>query len=455
MFHDRSDYIEIVKNISKKLYPNLKPIFQINVWFVLKIQVSYQLHLSYAKGKIVNLSKSASHYIYNISFKEKYLKFNQLIFLIPKLLKYQFFTSYSKNQIVIAGYKSHNNESSKNDKNKYLAPFILKYQDEETLLYYFDSIEKQNVSFKYLQLLIKWHTLLYQLRINTNTKTKLLDYGVQINNLLETELNHTISGLDRFLANRIVEYLVYKTSYKRWLKKVKPTKIISYCFYDNKVNSLYSAANELNIKTAEYQHSAISERHFAYGKWKYIDAINNSFPVDFMVWNENDKKLIEANFNGLKYKPNIDVLGILHLAPLASIKSIDTTSILICLQGIWMPQWMEDFIRKDKLFRWYIRLHPRYPNDKEKLEELNVLNKSNLYIKEANELTLNELFNEVGVLITNFSGAAMEAYIYGINVIIYGEEGRESYKNYIEDGIFSYVDGLEELNKTFMNLSQI
>lgn len=452
MFENREEYIKIVAKVEQRLHDTLNSSFNLNTWFILRIQLSYQFHLSYAKGKLVNLSNASNHHFANLTFKQTFKNFKELVFLIPKLLKYQFFTSYSKRQIILAGYKAHNNESVDNDKNKYLSPFLFEYKNEKTLLYYFDSLEKQNVSFSYLKLLIKWYALLYQLRITKNSKKKLLDYGVQINNVLDEDKHNSIEGLEYFLADKIVQYLVYKASYKKWLRKLKPTKIISYCYYDNKVNALYSAANQLDIKIREYQHSAISERHFAYSKWNNIDDIHNHFPSNFMVWNENDKKLITRNFKGIKYQPNVDVMGILHLENNPIIKPNDTKSILICLQGIWMPEWMENFIKKDIQYNWYIRLHPRYPNDEKELEMLGGLEKPNVFIKEANSFLLNELLQKSKVLITSFSGAALEAHAMGLGVIIYGNEGRESYKNYIDNKTFKFIDNLNEFERKLQDL---
>ena len=173
-----------------------------------------------------------------------------------------------------------------------------------------------------------------------------------------------------------------------------------------------------------------------------------------MVWSDRDKSLIAHNFTGKIYIPNIEVTNILHLED--SIVRDDSlkygSKILICLQGLWIPNWMEEYILKNEHYDWQFRLHPRYPNDVKKLMRLSKIKKSNIFIDEAKDNRLVDILFSTKVLVTGFSGSALEAHKSNVSVFIYGTEGKKSFKNLISEGVFHYVDNAKNFDRKLKEL---
>lgn len=444
--------MRVVSVIANTLAAGFKPVFGIYPWFIIKIQVSYQLHLAYAKGQMPDLSSRKLKY--TRPFVSKKIALNttmKLLVAAMKLCKTHLRAKLSNVEMIAVGFSEQNKVLNGENYNKYLHPHINETLSKTTFLYYVDGVNITSPEIRYLKQLVAVYTMYYKLRlsISPNVSRLLKNYGNQLNTVLTNELKQPINGLEQFVAEQIVEYKVHYKAYKFWLKKMQPTSVLGYCYYNNKINAMLGAANSLGIKAVECQHSAISNNHFAYAKWEYADKLITHFPSHFYVWSEVDKQLVETNFSANSYSPLTEVKGMKHLSQQKLNKTQNASQhILICLQGIWMPEWLETFIREDDNYQWFVRLHPRYPNDKEQLEGLDQLEKINVHTKTANTQSLEYLLRRSKALITCFSGAALEAKALGVKVLIYGEEGKTTYQEYIANGQFSYIE-----NKTSFETS--
>lgn len=441
--------MRIVSAIAHTLTSGFKPVLGIYPWFIIKIQLSYQLHLAYAKGQLPNLSHTKQQY--TKTFKSKAAAIKNLISLLKmavKLWRTHLKLQLSDYNLLAVGYTVHNKVFNDQNKSIYLQPHINDLKPKSAFMYYLDTTNNE-VERQYLKQLLNFFTLYYKLRLwcSGSKQQQLKGYGKDINKQLQTDIKQPIEGLEQFIAERIMEYKVHYRAYKYWLKKVKPQTVIGYCYYDNRINALFGAANSLGITTIECQHSAISNNHFAYAKWEMSHKLTPHFPAEFYVWTAADKQIITQNFSAHNYTPTITVKGIKHISyNKPTTKSVSTNNILICLQGIWMPKWLEDFIVEDKKYNWYIRLHPRYPNDKKQLKKMEALQKPNLFVQEANTKSLEELLQQSETMVTCFSGTALEAHAYNLKVLIYGEEGKNTYSEYISKGEFFYVDSVESIS---------
>lgn len=442
MFKNRTEYIDVVENINNSVTDKFDSFLGINIEFILKIQLSYQLHLCYAKGRLPNLTKYKPSYLKKIrSVLQFFYILKSLIILSIKIFYYKYFVKFSKKDIIFIGNTTHNIDAYGQCENLYLKPFTQEYLPKNKLLLYLDTKNDKDHSHFYVDLLLDWYRLFYiiKLSISSHPSKFFNNYRDRIDLHLKSIIGETFDGVDVFLMDKVLEYVIHKKAYKQLLLQLKPSIVQGYCFYENKINAMFSAANSLNIKTIEYQHSAISNSHFAYSKWKRVDDLYLHFPSCFYVWNKCDYLLIKDNFKGVYRKSKAEIVGIRHLKLTPSLFEKNRDKLLICLQGIWMPQWLESFLIEDNDFQWFIRLHPRYPNDKKQLNKLEKLEKVNLHINEANSSTLEELLPQSLALITCFSGTALEAFSLGIDVLIYGEEGKAAFSNFIEDGRFTYV----------------
>lgn len=442
--------MRVVSVIANTLAAGFKPIFGIYPWFIIKIQLSYQLHLTYAKGQLPNLSKQKPQYTKPIKSKKLALKtLKSLLSKLPKLCYLHCIAKIPKVDVLAVGYLVHNKTVNGVSEPPYLYPHIKDLAPVNYQVYYIDNKDSLELSLQYVNLLITFFKLYFKLKLFLRKdKLKLLRaYGEQLNKKLHAEAGMPINGLEQFLAERIIEYKVHVLVYKFWLRKLKPTTVLGYCYYDNRINAMLGAANSLGIKTIECQHSAISNNHFAYAKWESPNKLITHFPTHFYLWSAVDKALVETNFNADLYSPMAEVKGMKHLGQQTpNMLQNAPQHILICLQGIWMPDWLENFICEDDDYQWFIRLHPRYPNDKIQLERVAKLQKSNICIEEANTSNLEALLVRSRILITCFSGTALEAIAFGVKVLIYGEEGKTTYNDYIAEGQFSYIEHKSSLN---------
>lgn len=454
MFKNRGDYLEIIDSIEDEILDKLPEIFGFSPWFIIKIQLSYQLHLAYAKNQIPDLR----------NYKKKYIKrtfksdLPNLIFKLVKALwekrRLEKFFDFENTDILLVGNTAHIEQRNSGQYNRYLNPFEDIYSERKIQTIYSDR-PYSNLLRNSLKVLESWYCNYYRvlMTFNSNEYDKLIGYGRVINQFLSEKHEIQIEGLEYFLADRILEYQIFRKIYGQLLKKLKPNTLIAYCYYDNKINAMYGAAKQQGIETMEYQHSSISGRHFAYTRWKNIDSIAQHIPNKFLVWEEKDKRVIEDNFSGISFVPEVEVVGVLSSYGEVAMNPVkQEKNILICLQGLWMPKWLEGFIENDTLYNWFIRLHPRYPNDREKLKHLESVAVSKIKSEEANSLSLDELILRSEIMLTNFSGSALEAKVQGRPVLIFGDEGRKTYQSEIENGVFFFVSNKDAFESLLTNL---
>lgn len=434
IFQSRSQYLEVVKELYSELSKNKAG--KKFPWFIIRIQTAYFFHLIYG-GKIkvednqtkINTEKKEKSLIERI--KNSYIKSKLLL----KILKLQFeLQGRLKGKTLFLADFVHNIKEKKF--NPYIHPFI--NNDDATIIYF--THKQKNKIEDLLYVLVEYYKLDqsdFERQSNLEVSSEVLSY---------LHKNHDIYSAELFkiLNKNLNEYSVNLKAYKKFIKILKPERIFSYVYYNANVNAMFYVANMENIETVEYQHSSISDNHFAYSRWEDSDDISFHFPKTFYVWSTEDKSTILKNFSGKKYIPNLKIVGNKHLEQTKdSIVSKESSeiskNILICLQGQWIPSFLEDFISKDNQYKWYFRLHPRYPQDKNRLVEFSKNEKRNLVIEKANSLELYDLFSEVSIIITSFSGTALEAEQLGKKILIFGEEGATSYKQKIEDGIFNFV----------------
>lgn len=276
-----------------------------------------------------------------------------------------------------------------------------------------------------------------------------------VNNLHEVEKfsdlhGIRLNGLADFLFKNILYNEIEYYYWKFYFKAHTYNKVLFYCYYHNSILALNRAARDQGILTIEYQHSLQSDNHFAYSKWsENLIRAKHHFPGMFWVWTEFDKQRIEANFNSLELSSNVFKGGNIYLTLLhkqyASKFKQKENIILIALQGFWIPDYIQQVIESDLNYKWFLRLHPRYPLDYDKASALTGKHPGKIFLEEANDADLYELLAQAKYVITAFSGVALEAQVFGCQAIIFSEDGYQSFKNYIEEGVFSFIKDKEKL----------
>lgn len=452
MFITRKDYIDLLRQLQEAVFPKLKKCWKSNIWPIVQIQVGYYLHLIYI-GKI-NISEIQPIRKSILDEKVNFLDFKlfirstcRLIILYPK------WKGKLKNKILLSGSKAHNTGIY----NQYIDPYreILKRNNEESETILIDDIFSNYQNQFYLLCRHLHIVILFLLRIKnriSKNQTKNIKYNTDlINDFFTEQTSLDALYIESLIYSSVAENHFYYIYFKYLLKIISPKKVWCYVYYNNQQSALIRAANSMKIATCEYQHSAISDNHFAYTRWNKISEYSCHFPHYFLVWNEGDKELISRNFTENPFHPQVIVSGnyylLLQKENTTHISKETNNDILICLQGMWIPQFIEDIIAESDTIKWYIRLHPRYPQDRPHLLSLYKKYPDRVEIEEANRQPLYELFKKVSTLLVSFSGTAIEAKEFGLKVIIFGDEGYNSYKDFINNGDFSYVDSKDNLLK--------
>lgn len=362
-----------------------------------------------------------------------------------------------KNQVLLFGYTDHYYKYNNEFFNSYLSPFKIELdkkliKNHEFLFTNKQPLDEKRSEFMDLYtLLYEYYKNLWKLKnIYKNSDKRAFHNATLIDDFLATKNIEEHGHIASNVYKSEIELEIRTKTFIHFLKIVNPKFIWTYCFYDNSTMALIKAANILNISNAEYQHSIQPDEHFGYGKWPEIDSYKNCFPENFWVWQQSDKDRLIRNFSGNKYQPNVIFGGNIYSLQQKEIivsqqLENSTKSILICLQGSWIPEYLEKIIEEDKDHMWYFRLHPRYSEDKLQLTKLSEKMPNKVNIEDGNSLTLFELFRKVNTLITPSSGAALEAKGFGIKIIITDGFGLSAYKTEIEEGEFYYCTDKETM----------
>lgn len=447
LFNSRDEYVKVLDKFELSVYNKLYKIKGINYWPIIRIQVGYLLHLEYVtKNKLQLSNHYIPHHPSEINFKKFCITIFKIIGILPILWFYKFKnTKKFKNKTLFVGFNAHNYQLNKESINIYLHPFI--ETKNSSIIFYLDEEKMATMPQKYFNVLERYYKsqVLCSNYINGNNLKQTAENATLSNKVLNSITNTSIIGIDKLVYNALTEHCLYTKIFLKWLKTLQPNAVQTYCYYNNQTNALIFAANKLKITTIEYQHSTISHYHFAYKKWYYIQDYINFFPKKFYAWNNYFANLIRNNFEsaivtevtGNKWAQNF-----LHQKNFS--KNINN-NILITLQGLWIPKWLENFIEEDNTYKWYFRMHPRYPNDRDKLIALEKKYPLKVVVKEANEGVIFDILGKVNTLITLYSGTVLDALQLGKKIIVYGEEGYSTYQQYIMDGSIMHVNNEKEL----------
>lgn len=450
-----SDNLKLINELQHEIFPKLGITWGFHSGFILRIQVFYLTYLLQAK----NFNYSVERHGIKLNFKSIFLLSRSLWHVVK--FKFRSVANLHSDALVL-GYKK--NEINVRDKNVniYAEPIKTKLNENGNSIrtLFLDQPSSSNdktdlLIHNYYKHLIVTQTFFFSLLLKTSqyhrSQVKILKRNeLMLSKWLKDKGVEKPNEIAIIISNAIIRNEVCYRTFEILSRIIKPKMIWTYCFYDNDVSAVTRVANANNIKVVEYQHSQQSDHHFAYAEWENIDRIREFFPSDFWVWRNSDKERILKNFSGKKYQPNVIVGGNLWLANFnkADKRQSRSDSVLISLQGFWIPDFIEEHIISDDQRHWYFRLHPRYPSDRDRL--LNLYNRfpEKIIVEEANSLALYDLLSFVSINITSYSGVALEAYTFGVKNIIFGDQGLNSYKQYIERGVFDYVTNKESFERS-------
>jgi rhodanese-related sulfurtransferase len=442
----RNEYLNELELLEQAFADETFVFDEVDWWVLIRTQIISRLHLQLTTKKDNSKKERIEDKVkvFNASIKDK------VKFLLVK-------NRYKRSDKEIAVLTNSSNVTTIDSKgkriNQYTDPF-LEYFAKLNLTYdlfdlYSNQIKVEHYEFIYLffrqKVSVKFNNdLLFQ------EKIRKIDNYFDAKNLF----NFSIYNL---LKNVIVNNQSTYYTYSLFFKNSKYKTVLYYCYYGNRTMAINRAAKDNGIKTIEYQHSLLSNYHYAYSRWTIrVKKCESFFPSIIWVWDNEFKSLIDSNFSMFKsmeavtggnvfnsnYGSNSDNIQDLNI-------EANMVKVLITLQGMGIPDFIKEFILNDAKIFWLIRFHPRYPMDQSGIKDLLKQKKNNIDIKIANEAPLQALFKFVDYHITSFSGCAIEAEFFNVPNLIFGEDGYNSYKSKIDEGYYVFVDNEEVLNSVF------
>lgn len=438
------DVLELEDQFKKKWENNSFEFLGVNWWPIIKTQVCFQIQL-------MNIRPiDESNFDTFSDLKLPTHTFGKRAYL--NLFKNKIKKVDNRSEVAVFTLDSHISVPYKDSLiNPFTYPFL-------------DFFDKNHISYKVFQfwnsdgfaynneIILRYYRKQVVEKFNKNKSFQLKLYA------LCEELKITISprfDLYDLLANLIVDNQINYLSYLLFFKKYKFKKVLAYCYYDTTVMAIFRAANELGIPTIEYQHSQVSASHFAYSGWDTsIKDSSGFFPSLIWAWGECDVQFLKKEFSAL---PSFDAivggnLGLSMFHKESKYKENNAEiKVLIAFQGMGIPDYILSLISKLKHVKWMLRLHPRYPQDKEIMIQIKKENNDSVDIDNANSLSIYELFTEVDYLLTCSSGSAIEAQSFGVTNIIYDLIGYKTYKDQIEKELYFFIRNEDDLKDILEN----
>jgi len=442
----RNEYLYELKLLEKTFAAESFVFDNVDWWVVIRIQIASQLHSQLtSKTDDTNIERIEEIVkITEITLKDK-----------AKFILYKNKFKYSKKKVAVFTNSAHMTPVNSQGKkiNQYTEPFLKYFKILNLSNDVFDlSLDKLNIE-NYSFFKMCYHQSIgkkFNNDIEFRGKLRKLSAYFEEKKLFSFSVYNL---LKKTIVNNQSTYLTYHL----FFKNSKYKAILFYCYYSNVNMAINRAAKNNGIKTIEYQHSLLSDYHYAYARWTTrIVKCEDFFPSSIWVWANEFKLLVESNFKMLKSIEVVDGGNVLHTS-LDLISETNTINnipphrvkVLITLQGLGLPEFIKKVMVNDSNIFWYVRFHPRYPMDKSEILKLIDLKNNNIDIKIANEAPLQELFQYVDYHITSFSGCAIEAEYFNVKNLIFGEDGYDSYKSKIETGVYKFIDNEDVLKSIF------
>lgn len=252
--------------------------------------------------------------------------------------------------------------------------------------------------------------------------------------------------------------------YKRILKESGAYFVIARCGYVFDTISLFTACDDLKVKSMEVQHGlAAGSNHSWYTKWENLPENKyQSLPNIYWVWSNSDYETMKK-WCGDKHtiiqggKPFFQVINELKkYIEIPSISHNDSKkTIIVSLQpGVSYPSWLISYILKKRcVYNWIIRPHPNLDHFQENV--IRYLSKfNNIYISSKNSVLEFEL-SISDVHITNHSSVVLDAISFGVPSIIINKNYEEMFSEELRKGYALIASDEVELERSLTHYFEV
>ncbi|MBN8704508.1 MAG: hypothetical protein J0L62_01425 [Bacteroidetes bacterium] len=457
-----TDVVLFLNNIETQFPVHIFTVNGIDFWPLIRVQFGYQLHLSFQLNEVTPTQSA---------FNNSPFFFGRIVSKGIKLVNYMINSFQKKGtqgvKIAGFGFNSHRIKlSGFNTVNPFIEPVLVCFKKMGfTVLYWESDIDYKNTRIPLVPINSPNHNNAGPVVFSEEIVDLFVLHLNELKQFLELKTPDlmTVFAKTNFV-NQIKLVVSSANEYFQLLSIDRPGLVLMYNYYNAKFMGLSLASHELGIPTMDIQHSAISNQHFAYGPWTSLSENGSALLPDlFWVWRKSDFEIISNGFTRFspRYKAFhggnqwISFWKSRVSTPKSSFLFKKTLSqklnLLVCLQGIGIPDFLIEFIAKyPGEYKWFFRFHPRYPGDKSIIH--NLQGKGIDFETEfANSESLYSIFPSMDYTLTFTSGTAIESAEFGVPVIILGNNGFKVYNKEIKSGKFLFANSIEDITGIFKN----
>ena len=264
-----------------------------------------------------------------------------------------------------------------------------------------------------------------------------------------------------YLLHQIWKLKLYRRFFGQVLSVIHPRVVFLSCYYYIAAMALVNACKEAGITTVDVQHGKQGKYHALYTHWTQVPEEGYELVPDyFWVWGIETKQNILSRMP--KKSPHRPVVGgnrwlskwinesgsVTKSVPQDFLKRLKSYKrvILVSLQPVSEPlsETLLDAIRlSPKSWIWLLRLHPLMKErEKEVASTVSDLKDAvaSVEIENASSLSLYLLLKLVDYHVTGWSTVCYEALVFRVHTVIISPVGKELYKDYIYQELFSYAE---------------
>jgi len=455
--------LEIIVNIEKNVAVDEIEFRDIKIWPLIRLEIWKQLTHVKKENDVKNITKHRVSYF-----------FSKILIIFSYLKHALFEEKYEESDAVFLS--SPNNRWEKVD-GKYFRSFlnsmrdILKELGFESVILDIATKEQRPVYEENYFILKKIESICSMYRIINFFKT-ILNLNKQTDMIYNWDalIRFTVSkypelsSLDKqSIIERANKILFCEKIFKKILEQIKPKICFLECYYNPISMGYIKACRSLGIRTVEIQHSQ-QDLGVMYISWTRIPKNGYSLlPAVWWCWGKKSANTINEWSNKI-YPEHRAIIGgnpwlaknlngdykidYIHTGKLMDL-SENKTNVLVALQPIepiLSTNLMESITNSPQNINWLIRLHPAIYTQMSKIKnQLKDISNKNVEVEYSSEMPLFNLLKKVDFMITSWSGVAYEALMFGVHPIIIHPNGKNAFKEYIEQNLFTYAPSSQEI----------
>jgi hypothetical protein len=286
------------------------------------------------------------------------------------------------------------------------------------------------------------------------------------------------SSLSRkVLERRAAVVSATASSFERVLRAVNPTLAFVVTYYAGLGPAFLLACRRQGILSIDLQHCPLDGAHKAYGRAALPENGYATLPAVFWNWTTRDAadvrrwtETLSQPWHRSLHGGHTQFASLLGAGPAnqrwdsrfeaVAKGAAFEREILVALQpvGGFRASWDAlalQILAAPVTWRWWIRRHPASsPYQDAEFMRLVSLRAANVVVEESSCLPLPVLLRRMSVVVSRFSGAAVEGAFLGVPAIFLSEEARGQFSDLIDRGLASIVP-IAGLNETIAGMQAV